>query len=514
MKRSPSRVNTSEENAQIAAKDRQNIALLLLLYTLQGIPLGMAASIPMFLQGKHVGYKQQAVFSLVFWPFSVKLLWAPIVDSWYITAIGRRKTWLVPIQYLLGLFMVALSYNIDYLLGTKNQSDATGVDIETLTLIFFILNFLAATQDIAVDGWALTILSKGEVGHASTCNSVGQTAGYFIGNVVFLALESKDFCNKYLRSVPSEKGIVSIDQFFLFWGIIFIITTTMVFLFKHEKAVADIEMKELRKGITHTYSQLFRILKLPAVTSYVLIILFCKVGFAATDGITALKLVEAGIHRETLALIGIPLVPLQILLPFVISKYTTGPTPLNVFLKAMPYRLIIGVGISLVVYWGWIVRVPKGSDYSFPWYYYAILVSIYAIYQITLYCMYVAQMAFHARVSDPMYGGTYMTLLNTVTNMAGNWPTTVALWLVDDITKTVCSGSSNPSIETCDNASMQKACQEANGNCTTIRDGYYIEIILCTFVGISWLLFCGKKLRSLQSREESAWKCPIAENIE
>ncbi len=37
------------------------------------------------------------------------------------------------------------------------------------------------------------------VGWASTCNSVGQTAGYFLGNVVFLALESKDFANRYVR---------------------------------------------------------------------------------------------------------------------------------------------------------------------------------------------------------------------------------------------------------------------------------------------------------------------------
>lgn len=29
-----------------------------------------------------------------------------------------------------------------------------------LTLMFFCLNFLAATQDIAVDGWALTMLRK------------------------------------------------------------------------------------------------------------------------------------------------------------------------------------------------------------------------------------------------------------------------------------------------------------------------------------------------------------------
>ena len=33
-------------------------------------------------------------------------------------------------------------------------------------------------QDIAVDGWALTILRKENVGYAATTNAMGQTLGY------------------------------------------------------------------------------------------------------------------------------------------------------------------------------------------------------------------------------------------------------------------------------------------------------------------------------------------------
>lgn len=61
--------------------------------------------------------------------------------------------------------------------------------------------------------------------------------------------------------------------------------------------------------------------------------------------------------------------------------------------------------------------------------------------QVALYSMYVACMAFHAKVSDPLIGGTYMTLLNTVTNLGGNWPSTVALWMVDPLTSKECQGA-------------------------------------------------------------------------
>lgn len=189
-------------------KELGNVSLLLFLYVLQGIPLGLAGSIPLIMQSKNVSYKDQAYFSFVFWPFSLKLLWAPLVDSVYLKHFGRRKSWLVPTQYLLGLFMLGLSFSVDSLLQNVGPG---GPDVITLTGVFFMLAFLAATQDIAVDGWALTMLSRENVGYASTCNSVGQTAGYFLGNVLFLALESADFCNKYLRFEPQDQGIVTLS---------------------------------------------------------------------------------------------------------------------------------------------------------------------------------------------------------------------------------------------------------------------------------------------------------------
>lgn len=133
-------------------KDLPNLALLLLLYILQGIPLGLIASIPMILQNRKYHYSDQAKFSFAYWPFSLKLMWAPVVDSLYITTFGRRKTWLVPMQYLLGFFMIGLSYSVDTLIDHGN--------IYQITAVFFALNFLAATQDIAVDGWALTMLRR------------------------------------------------------------------------------------------------------------------------------------------------------------------------------------------------------------------------------------------------------------------------------------------------------------------------------------------------------------------
>lgn len=63
-----------------------------------------------------------------------------------------------------------------------------------------------------------------------------------------------------------------------------------------------------------------------------------QVTFAAADSLTGLKLIESGLPKEQLALFAVPMVPVQIILPLMISKYTHGPQPMDVFLKAYPYR--------------------------------------------------------------------------------------------------------------------------------------------------------------------------------
>lgn len=143
-----------EERPSRLKGDERNVAILFFLYLLQGIPLGLMQAIPIILANSGVNYKQQAQFSLVNWPFSLKLLWAPIVDSVYWSRMGKRKSWLVPIQYLIGCLMLFLSTNVDDMLEGEEPS------IFYLVSVFFLLNFLAATQDIAVDGWALTMLRR------------------------------------------------------------------------------------------------------------------------------------------------------------------------------------------------------------------------------------------------------------------------------------------------------------------------------------------------------------------
>ena len=219
-----------------------------------------------------------------------------------------------------------------------------------------------------MDGWALTMLQRHNVGYASTCNSVGQTAGYFLGYVFFMGLESY--------------GLVTLAGFLRFWAAVFMIATTLVAVLKSETSEAvDTDSGELDLGLVDTYRLLLDILKLRVMPVTIVMLLTAKVGFAAADSVTSLKLIEAGVPKDKLALLAIPMMPLQIVLPWVISRYTAGPRPMDVFVKAIPVRLVLCLVTAAVVF---ITPNFKLSDGSFPLSYYGLLIFVYGIYQVLI----------------------------------------------------------------------------------------------------------------------------------
>lgn len=133
-------------------KDLRNFALLVILYFLQGVPMGLAmGSVPFLLKGK-LSYGEVGVFTLSTYPYSLKLLWSPIVDAIWSPRMGRRKSWIVPIQATSALMLIWLGQNVDRLMEEASEK------LYAITFVFFALVMLCATQDIAVDGVTLNLL--------------------------------------------------------------------------------------------------------------------------------------------------------------------------------------------------------------------------------------------------------------------------------------------------------------------------------------------------------------------
>lgn len=82
--------------------------------------------------------------------------------------------------------------------------------------------------------------------------------------------------------------------------------------------------------------------------------------------------------KEKLALLSVPIIPLQTILPLFLSRYITSDRPLDVFVKAYIPRLVLGLVFSVVVWWTF------SFEDTFPAYYYGVVVLVYAVHQVRL----------------------------------------------------------------------------------------------------------------------------------
>ena len=215
-------------------------------------------------------------------------------------------------------------------------------DVPSLTAMFTVLYFLAATQDIAVDGWAITMLRPQNIGYAAVCNVLGVTIGFTMGKVVFTTLEAW--------------GVISLSQFLLACGLVFLVVTTIIAIFKREKSLAEIQgppeegdNKELELSLIETYKIAVKIILSPRMYIWIILMLTAAFGFSAAEDIYELKLVEFGVPRERVAQLGLPLIPFKLVTILLLSKYVVGDRPMNLWLASYPVRSVLCVGLILIV---------------------------------------------------------------------------------------------------------------------------------------------------------------------
>ncbi|KAJ1957075.1 hypothetical protein GGI12_005129, partial [Dipsacomyces acuminosporus] len=311
-------------------KDFGNIVLLIALYWLQGIPLGLAhGSIPFMLKEK-LSYAEVGLFSLAGYPYSLKLFWSPFVDSLYDRKFGRRKSWIVPIQLLVAVMFWWLGSHIDGLM--RNPAE----NIYEIMYMFLAIVFLSATQDIAVDGWALTLLSEENLSYASTCQTVGINCGYFLSFTVFLALNSTEFSNKYIYSTPQESAFLQLGPYMAFWALAYVLVTLYLIFVKVEHSSSDDD----DYGIVETYKTIWRICKLPHMKQFIVVLFFAKVGFIPNDSVTQLKLIERGLHKEDMALTVLIDFPVQIFFGYYAARWSRGASKMKPWRVAYVLRLV------------------------------------------------------------------------------------------------------------------------------------------------------------------------------
>lgn len=149
---------------------RPSVLVIMLLGFSSGLPLALSGEtlrVWMYKSGVDLG--TIGLLTLAGLPYTLKFIWAPVVDAWRVPYLqerfGRRRAWLIASQLVL---MAAIVF-----LGTRDPVNAPWM----IGLGALIVAFASATQDIVVDAYRIQALPTEE----QAAGVAGYVAAYRIG---------------------------------------------------------------------------------------------------------------------------------------------------------------------------------------------------------------------------------------------------------------------------------------------------------------------------------------------
>jgi len=146
----------SSPPAPAAPGGLSRVAAVALLSFSSGLPLGLVwIAIPDWMRDIGVDIRVVGLFTLAQAPWSFKFVWSPLMDRFRLPVGGRRRGWIVLAQ--LGLALLGL-----VLAGVGDRPEAPWI-VLAITLG---VALAAATQDIAIDAYAVDVLRRAEHGVA------------------------------------------------------------------------------------------------------------------------------------------------------------------------------------------------------------------------------------------------------------------------------------------------------------------------------------------------------------
>src|SRR4051812_20697958 len=152
---------------------RPRVLIVMLLGFSAGLPLALSGSTLLFWAAEvGVDLKIIGLFALVGTPYTLKFLWAPIVDALDVPILarwfGRRRAWLLLTQILLMAAILFLGMN----------DPATGPGIVAFGAL--LVATASATQDIVIDAFRIESLNENE----QAAGMASYVAAYRVGMLV------------------------------------------------------------------------------------------------------------------------------------------------------------------------------------------------------------------------------------------------------------------------------------------------------------------------------------------
>lgn len=142
-----------------------------------GLPLALTSStLQAWLQTEGVDLRVIGIFSLVGLPYTLKMLWSPLMDRYSPRFLGRRRGWILISQVILAGLILAL--------GAISPAQVPFLAAAlALTIAFF-----SSSQDIVVDAYRADVLRTQELGAGAATAVVGYRLALLVSGALALIL--------------------------------------------------------------------------------------------------------------------------------------------------------------------------------------------------------------------------------------------------------------------------------------------------------------------------------------
>jgi PAT family beta-lactamase induction signal transducer AmpG len=150
--------------------------------------LGFASGLPFFLTNRtlqawmtieEVDLATIGLFSLVTLPYSLKFLWAPVMDRYIPPILGRRRGWLIITQVALLLSIAAMSLH----------DPSRGLQLLAFNAI--LIAFFSASQDVVFDAYRVDALDERELGAGAAIGVLGYRIALLVTGSLALVMADR-----------------------------------------------------------------------------------------------------------------------------------------------------------------------------------------------------------------------------------------------------------------------------------------------------------------------------------
>ena len=153
---------------------------VLLLGFSSGIPLALTGTtLQAWMATDKIDLTVIGVFSLVGLPYTVKYLWAPVMDRFIPPFLGRRRGWMLVTQLGLVFAISAMAFS--------NPAGATTL----FAVLAFLVAFVSASQDVVVDAYRTEVLEPVELGPGAGVHILGYRIAMLTSGALALILADR-----------------------------------------------------------------------------------------------------------------------------------------------------------------------------------------------------------------------------------------------------------------------------------------------------------------------------------